>query len=223
MNQEMIDMATRTIAHMFDRYEDATAAVTALEAAGFSHNDVSLVANQGATGTATGSTIGDATTAGVPGDRADHAAAGTGTGASIGTIIGGGAGLLAGIGALAIPGVGPIVAAGWLIATLTGAGVGAAAGGLLGSLTGAGIPEEHAQVYTEGVRRGGSLVTVRAEESRVAEAESILNGHGPVDVNARGADYRATSDWAGFDANRGTLTAEEMAAERTRIGGRTAL
>ncbi len=226
-------MATRTIAHMFDRYEDATAAVSALEAAGFSHDDVSLVANQGATGMTSGSpsgmttgmttgdTAGDTATAGVPGDRADHAAAGTGTGASIGTIIGGGAGLLAGIGALAIPGVGPIVAAGWLIATLTGAGVGAATGGLLGSLTAAGIPEEHAHVYTEGVRRGGSLVTVRAEESRVAAAESILNGHGPVDVNARGADYRASSDWAGFDANRGTLTSDEMAAERTRIGGRT--
>ena len=220
-------MAIRTIAHMFDRYEDATAAVSALEAAGFSHDDVSLVANQGATGMGTGTTsgltTGDTTTAGVPGDRADHAAAGTGTGASIGTIIGGGAGLLAGIGALAIPGVGPIVAAGWLIATLTGAGVGAAAGGLLGSLTGAGIPEEHAHVYTEGVRRGGSLVTVRAEESRVAAAESILNGHGPVDVSARGADYRSSSDWSGFDAQRGTMTSAEMEAERTRISGRTAL
>ena len=220
-------MATRTIAHMFDRYQDATAAVSALEAAGFSHDDISLVANQGATGPTsgmtTGTTTGDAIS-GVPGDRADHAAAGTGTGASLGTIIGGGAGLLAGIGALAIPGVGPIVAAGWLIATLTGAGVGAAAGGLLGSLTGAGIPEEHAQVYTEGVRRGGSLVTVRADESRIAAAESILNGHGPVDVSARGADYRATSDWSGFDANRGHLTAEEMEIERTRIGvGRTVL
>ncbi len=229
-------MATRTIAHMFDRYQDATAAVSALEAAGFSHGDISLVANEGATGATAGTTTGTTTgmtsgmttgdttgTAGVPGDRADHTAVGTGTGASIGTILGGGAGLLAGIGALAIPGVGPIVAAGWLIATLTGAGVGAAAGGLLGSLTGAGIPEEHAHVYTEGVRRGGSLVTVRTDESRAAEAETILNGHGPVDINARGADYRAASDWSGFDANRGALTSEEMAAERTRLGARTAL
>ena len=42
-------------------------------------------------------------------------------GATIGTVLGGGAGLLAGLGSLAIPGVGPVVAAGWLIATLTGA------------------------------------------------------------------------------------------------------
>ena len=58
-------------------------------------------------------------------ERVVHAleADGTGTGATIGTVPGGGAGLLAGLGSLAIPGIGPIVAAGWLTATLTGAGV----------------------------------------------------------------------------------------------------
>ena len=45
-------------------------------------------------------------------------------------------------------------------AALAGAGIGAAAGGLLGALTGMGIPEEEAHVYAEGVRRGGTLVTV---------------------------------------------------------------
>ena len=42
-------------------------------------------------------------------------------GAATGGLIGGAAGLLAGIGALAIPGLGPIVAAGPIAATLTGA------------------------------------------------------------------------------------------------------
>lgn len=68
-------------------------------------------------------------------------------------MLGGGAGLLAGLSSLAIPGVGPVVAAGWLITTLTGAGVGAAAGGLLGSLTGAGVEEAGAKGYAE---RGGN-------------------------------------------------------------------
>jgi hypothetical protein len=62
-----------------------------------------------------------------PADRDDtHTGAGAKRGAVVGGVLGGGAGLLAGIGALAIPGVGPVVAAGWLIATLAGAGVGAA-------------------------------------------------------------------------------------------------
>ena len=144
-------------------------------------------------------------------------ATGAGTGASIGTIIGGGAGLLAGIGALAIPGVGPVIAAGWLVATLTGAGAGAAAGGLLGSLAGAGVSDDHAHVYAEGVRRGSTLVTVRADDARASEAESIMARYTPVDVTQRGADYRSTGSWQKFDETAGSLTPEELAAERARV------
>ncbi|WP_439611855.1 hypothetical protein [Reyranella sp.] len=43
----------------------------------------------------------------------DDAALDTAAGAGIGGVVGGGAGLLAGIGLLAIPGLGPVVAAGW--------------------------------------------------------------------------------------------------------------
>jgi hypothetical protein len=112
-------------------------------------------------------------------------------------VLGGGAGLLAGIGALAIPGLGPIVAAGWLVAALTGAGAGAVAGGVLGTLTTAGVSEADAHVYAEGLRRGGNLVTVRADDARAAEAASILARHGPVDTAQRGADYRA-GGWSGY-------------------------
>jgi tetratricopeptide (TPR) repeat protein len=45
----------------------------------------------------------------------------TATGAGIGALVGGTAGLLAGIGLLAIPGLGPVVAAGWLASTALGA------------------------------------------------------------------------------------------------------
>ncbi|WP_426956343.1 general stress protein [Muricoccus radiodurans] len=173
-------MATRTIARMYDNYSDARAAVSALEAAGFPHDDISIVANDTTTATAAENGI-----------DTDATETGAGTGATIGTVLGGGAGLLAGIGALAIPGFGPIVAAGWLVAALTGAGAGAAAGGLIGSLTGAGVEEADAHVYSEGVRRGGSLVTVRADESRIQMVETILARHNPVDVSTRAATYRS--------------------------------
>ena len=130
---------------------------------------------------------------------------GSGAGASIGTILGGGAGLLAGIGALAIPGVGPVVAAGWLIATLTGAGVGAAAGGLVGSLTGSGVSEEDAHVYAEGVRRGGTMVTVRASDARADEVRTIMTKDGHVNLVERGAEYR-TAGWDRFDESSPTYT-----------------
>ena len=201
----------RTIAHLYDDYSAAQRVVNELEAAGFSHDQVSLVANQATTSSAT--TTGDLTSGS---DTASNASTGAGTGASIGTLIGGGAGLLAGIGALAIPGIGPVVAAGWLVATLTGAGAGAAAGGLLGSLTGAGVPEEHAHVYSEGVRRGGTLVTVRAEDSQAAQAETIMARYSPVDPAQRGEQYR-TSDWQRFEETRGEMTPEELALERSRV------
>ncbi len=154
----------RVVSHTYDNYDDATRTVEALERAGIPHSDITLISGD-RTRTATSSTEGDAST-------------GAGTGATIGTVLGGGAGLLAGLGALAIPGVGPLVAAGWLVATLTGAGAGAAAGGLLGSLTGAGIDEADAHRYAEHVGRGGTLVSVRANDEMASQAQSILEGGG---------------------------------------------
>ncbi len=202
-------MASRTIARLFDSYADASAAVRDLEAAGFSHDDVSLVASA----TADGTDSADGTGA----EGATGASTGVGTGATVGTLLGGGAGLLAGIGALAIPGIGPLVAAGWLVAALTGAGVGAAAGGLLGGLTQAGIGEEHAHVYAEGVKRGGNLVTVRTDDTRAAEAESIMGRHNAVDADERAASYRS-GGWTGYDQNAGTGMAAGAGAAATGFG-----
>lgn len=176
-------MAIRTQTRMFDTYAHASAAVQDLEAAGFSRDEISILRSEGTTEGGTASTT----------DKAGGAE----VGASVGTLVGGGAGLLAGLGALAIPGVGPIVAAGWLVALLTGAGAGAAAGGLLGALTGSGVSEDEAEVYAEGVRRGSTLVTVRAEEVRIGQAEAILARHSPVDVATRRADYQAQG-WQGY-------------------------
>ncbi|MCG7364286.1 general stress protein [Roseomonas sp. ACRSG] len=179
----------KIITRMFDTRDHALAAVRDLEAAGFSHDDLGIVAS-------------NSDRSGVTDVRKDHdtghASSGTGIGATLGTLVGGGAGLAAALGAIAIPGIGPIVAAGALVATLTGAGAGALAGGILGGLTGAGVSEKEAPVYAEGIRRGGSLVTVRTDDTRAAEVEAILARHNPVDMTAREADYRA-GGWTGYD------------------------
>lgn len=156
----------RMITHSYDSYSEAVRVVNTLEAAGVPHEDVSLVSGDK---DRTVSTT-------VAGDTADNVTTGAGTGATIGTVLGGGAGLLAGIGSLAIPGVGPIVAAGWLIAAITGAGIGAAAGGLVGSLTGAGVSEADAKIYADHVGQGGTLVTVRSTDEMATQVEHILEG-----------------------------------------------
>lgn len=190
-------MAQRTVTRAYDSYADARSVVTALEEAGIPHSDISLVGRDTGSGTTNATDNAAATD-----DKAEDAEKGAGTGASLGTILGGGAGLLAGIGSLAIPGVGPVVAAGWLIATLTGAGVGAAvgggAGGLVGMLTGAGVPHEDAHVYAETVRRGGNLVTVRVDETQASTVEAILDRHTAIDTTTRRDEYQS-GGWTQHD------------------------
>jgi hypothetical protein len=175
-------MATRTVTAMFDTYTAASTAVERLEAAGIPHGDISLVSNDPANRSYL--------------DSDTHDNTGTATGASLGTVLGGGAGLLAGLGLLAIPGLGPVVAAGWLASTLVGAGVGAAAGGVVGALTDAGVSHEDAHVYAEGINRGGTLVTVRTDDSRAGTAADILDAGGSVDLHARTSEWR-TGGWNG--------------------------
>jgi uncharacterized protein (TIGR02271 family) len=143
----------------------------------------------------------------------EQMAEGAVSGAVAGGALGGLAGVLLGLGALAIPGIGPIVAAGPIVAGLTGAGIGAAVGGLVGALVNWGIPEEEAGYYAEGVRRGGTLVAVRTDESLVEEAVDIMNEYGPVDIERRSDQWRS-SGWTGYDANAEAYTAGDIAAER---------
>ena len=190
-------MATRTIARLFDNYKDATDAVRDLEAVGIALADISLLANN-----ASGRVL--------SGDEAtgNEALPGAEIGAGLGAVAGGGAGVLAGLGLLAIPGIGPVVAAGWLAALAVGAVGGAAAGGLLGGLVGSGISAEHAEVYAEGVRRGGTLVTVHAEKDQAAMIDEILSKNA-VDPAARRAEY-AEAGWSAYDPDGPIVTAADI-------------
>jgi hypothetical protein len=79
-----------------------------------------------------------------------------------------------------------------------GAGLGAAAGGLIGALVGMGIPEEHAHVYAEGLKRGGVLVSVKtADEQQANRAVQVLRQYNAVDIDKRREEYRA-SGWTGY-------------------------
>jgi len=97
------------------------------------------------------------------------------TGAAGGTAIGGIAGLIGGIAAVVIPGIGPVVGAGTIIgSTLLGAGLGAGAGAAAGGLLKLGIPEQTANVYAEGVKRGEVLLSIKVIDGLAGEIESIF-------------------------------------------------
>lgn len=196
---------SQTVTGLFDNYDDAKAAVHALEADGISHGDISIVANDA---------------------HGEHAAnkAGedAGKGAGIGATVGGVGGLLAGLGLMAVPGLGPVVAAGWLASTVVGAVggavVGGAAGGLVGALQKDGVSEDDAHVYAEGVRRGGTLVTARVDEAKALTARSILAGQRPVDIVARRSAYQEQG-WTRFDETAPAYTTEQIVADRSRYTG----
>jgi hypothetical protein len=194
---------TTTVAALYDSYTAAKPAVDALEKAGISSSDISVIAHNG--------------DGGIVDKNHTNAGADAGAGAGIGAVVGGAGGLLAGLGMMAIPGVGPVVAAGWLIATAVGAvggaAVGAAAGGIIGSMTNAGVDEREANIYAEGVRRGGALVAARVEGDDALKAREILDRYQPVDPTVREAAYRR-GGWRSFDETAPLYTAEEIEAER---------
>jgi hypothetical protein len=201
------------VSRLYDTYAHAERAVRQLTAAGIPDSDISIVASNGDNAhRLDGDDKIDRDRDGVD-DRAEGASAGAGIGAAVG----GAAGLLAGLGMMAIPGIGPVVAAGWLASTALGAAVGGTAGGIVGALTQAGVSEEDAHVYAEGVRRGGTLLTVRVPDARRAEIDGILANSSFVDVRNRAAQFRQ-SGWNRFDERSPRLTEEELRRERQRYG-----
>lgn len=148
---------------LYDSFEAAGAAVRNLEAAGIPADDISLIADN------SDSWYRDDV------GRVDDVPEGASAGAGVGAAVGGGAGLLAGLGLLTIPGIGPVVAVGWLAATAAGAAAGAATGGIIGALFGADVSDANARTYAEGIRKGGSLVSVRTNAVNEAELEGILD------------------------------------------------
>ncbi|MFL5801734.1 MAG: general stress protein [Roseiflexaceae bacterium] len=183
----------KTVVGLFENYTDADRAVSELNAHGFSRNEISVAARDTA--------LRDRVVGETGRERAVGESAGAG--AVGGAVVGGLGGLLVGLGALAIPGIGPVIAAGTLATALgttaAGAGIGAAAGGLIGALVGMGIPEQDANFYAEGVKRGGVLVTVQASDDRAAEALNIMRSARAVDVDTQRRSWNE-SGWSGrFD------------------------
>ena len=152
-------------------------------------------------------------------------------GAGKGAAIGGTAGLLLGLTALAIPGIGPVLAAGPLAAALAGAGVGGAVGGFISGFTRLGANDEQANTYAEGVRRGGTVVSITVPDEAARLVVSIMKENGAVEIDKRAAQWREQG-WTGLDARQafdafegghttpggaGVGDASEVTAEHERI------
>jgi hypothetical protein len=189
----MTSATTHTIVGFFPTRERAETAVTELVGEGFSRDQISILASREriATSASDAPRIGPIEETGSMEDTGEKAA------------IGGMAGFVIGIAALAIPGIGPLIAAGPLAAALTGAAAGAATGGLIGALTSDGVPEEAAHRYTKAIGSGRIMVTVRADAGRVDQAAATLDRCGAIDIDE-------PSEHVSSSQSIGTLNSSEV-------------
>lgn len=108
-----------------------------------------------------------------------HATDGAGIGGAVGAMLGAMLAAIAAVGSsLLLPGIG-LVVAGPVAAALAGAGAGGVTGGFIGALIGAGIPEHRAKVYDAGIRNGGILLGIEANDKEEAgKLEQLLKDIG---------------------------------------------
>lgn len=200
---------TVTISRLYDSNAEARAAVRDLEAAGVSHGDISIVASNA-------DNWYDEKTNTYPDrdlDGRDDRAEGAEAGAGVGAVAGGTIGILTGLGIMAIPGVGPVVAAGWLASLLAGAAAGGAAGGIIGALTQAGLSDDDAEVYAEGLRRGGAVVSARVADGDAVRLQGIMD-RSAVRIADRAAAYRK-SGWTAYNPTATPYTRDQVIKERS--------
>jgi len=96
----------------------------------------------------------------------------------VGAVVGLAAGMVA-----VLPDGGLLLAMGPLAGMIGGLALGGAVGGIFGLLKDHGISEAEAEFFAEGVRDGGSLVTVHGvTEPRAKEARKILDHNGAIRV-----------------------------------------
>lgn len=200
---------TVTISRLYDDPITAQQAVRDLEASGIPSRDISIVASN-----VDNWYRGDSKSKKVDRDHdgTDDRAEGAAAGAGIGAALGGAAGVLAGLGIMAIPGLGPVVAAGWLAAAAAGAVAGGATGGIIGALTQSGVSKSDAEIYAEGVRRGGTLVTAKCPDGDRVRCEAIMD-QAAINIRHREEAWR-DAGWTGYDPNARPYTAEQIRIER---------
>src|SRR5258706_4369048 len=198
------------ICRLYDSHADANRVIFALQTAGVPQSETGMISNNSDSwysGTKTDNVIPIRRNA--DGGKAEGKVEGAAVGAAIGATAATAASLIT---MLAIPGVGAIVGAGWLAAILGSMAIGGVAGGLLGALTNAGISEEDAQVFVEGVRRGGTLVAARVPQAEAPRIQTMMN-QSAVNLGERRELYRK-SGWQCFDPNAGPYTADQVRSDR---------
>lgn len=133
---------------------------------------------------------------------------------------------------LELKGIGAVMATGPMVDRLTtgaahsearsmtssGTGAyGARAGSLHDSLTDIGIPDGDAGFYAEGVRRGGTLISLPTSDDKAEKASDIMQKYDPADVHGRADYWKRNENWQGFNAQVPSMTEAEINQQRAVV------
>ncbi len=144
---------------------EAQTGIQALDSAGFSEKQVSLVTHDVAEAVPQVEVL----------QYGDQSVRDLAKGAGMGGLLG----VLLTSPLLVIPGMDPAILAGPLAAGATGAMV----GGFLGGMAGWGVHRDHVQEYEEKLQQGRVLVVVNGDPDEVARAHGILQATGAVETH----------------------------------------
>ena len=79
-----------------------------------------------------------------------------------------------------------------------------------------GIPDDEANFYAEGVRRGGAIVVARTHDGDAERAADIMAGHNPTRYEDRASAYKEEG-FERYDESADLYSATEAKAERERF------
>lgn len=217
------------IAALFDSREDAKRAVHALEDHGVDSSAISVLAVAD-DGSGKMSNLDESERVEPPGKDGGISTTTAGDaekGAAEGAAIGAGLGVLAALASIFVPGFGLITAGGALASAIGGAvGTavgGAITGGVAGYLADMGVPGHAAHHYSEGIKKGGVLVSVHdTDEATPDEIQQIFtkyNGHSAGSYAGVNLSGSSVSNPDALDATN--RTPDVGVADRTSTGQAT--
>ncbi len=158
----------KTVAALYQKFKEAEKVMHSLTEAGFDQDKINLITNDEEVMSHFYENIEYENV----GDNVSFAA-------KMGSTLGGAGTLFA---VQFIPGLGTVAALGALVVAFGGAAIGGVAGGIVGGLLNLNIPQEQADHYVDGVRLGGTLLTLQTDETRVKEAVAIMRAYDLADV-----------------------------------------
>jgi hypothetical protein len=77
--------------------------------------------------------------------------------------------------------------------------------GFVSALNRMGLPDNEADMYAEGVRRGGVLLAIEVADDADKKGVQIINQHHPKDIESRSTFWREKEGWEHFDSQRKPL------------------